>query len=1106
MNRFITSIISSIFIIGSAFAQPTSLLNKFSQIQYHANCGGWYFLSRQSGGQTLYGLADKSGNVIVSDALKYKLHKGYIEFYLIDPQKKANHDQWVNDMKQYEIQMANYNRIQAEYDAAIEAYNIKLDAAKTEATARWNARRAQVEREAKARVEAQQRQQAQQNVGGTLGIIGAVLGGINGGLEVVNAVNAVKYEPFLEQVKSERGILVKPAEPYNPYPSKPKEPDSGFYWASYSLRQPCNYTYVDYEKISEGDGYADVRTPDGMWGLVDATMYEVIRCNNKNKVFVGWQNENACKIQTNNGYGIINKNNKIIIPTQYGSLNKLGNKGYIAKKNNTVGVLGLKGDVKMPFIYQEIKEVSGLIYCKKENKWGIFTQQFEELFPCQFQNIELTKLNGNTYLLNQLKGQWGVIDFNTGKSIIPNQFNTIQTLTIGENKDCFKVTKGSHIGIYAENGSVILPTNFDNVEIKDGMLRVKKDQYSGLYTIAGSEIIPALQYNDFSAQTISADKKSLRVYNTIKDGKHGVCNQFGVELIPCEYAELVWLDNIGAYSAKKDGKYGLLSIAGDEIIPFVIPSAPSKYSSRSHNYIIYGIDYGAVDYNGTIISHFKKYNSKNEQRIAKNYEKQDKKVNFALTKIAKEKKELMDIAFQKVINSNDSELKRRNTFSFYAQNYVERIINDWQQRGEFEKVSDWKLRVNDKSRSQKIYELTVDAQKAYINLMVPTLPSDNPSIVGSYDPDNETYRIKTSYSDKGILVHVPSIDAQEFKANFNSLKKQPEFFIENDNIGLSQYHFYMSNGKKYSYNNLASLTYNLADVEYNFNPIEIDESASNKNFKGGKQTINTRSIRFGTSDIDVGIPQTTVVNEKTFAVIIANENYQQEDAVEFAYNDGQIFRQYCIKTLGLPEKNVHFRADATLNDMRFEFNWLKQIASAYEGDAKFIIYYAGHGMPDAKTKNAYLLPIDGYSSDINSGYRLSDFYDELSDLQSENVIAFMDACFSGVQRDGHALTKGERGVAITPDINAPKGNLLIFSATSGNETAHAYTEKQHGLFTYFLLKKLKEHEGPLFFGDLVNYVKKEVRTNALRNTSVSQTPTVKVASKLASKWQKIQIK
>ncbi len=1111
MKRYISIIIFMTSVLEVMLAQgiPGGLGSRFSQVQFHPECGGWYFLSEQKDGETLYGLADKNGNVIASEGRKYKLHKGYIELYLLDQQKKSEHDQWILDMKQYEIDMNNYQRVDAKYKADLSAYNAKVEAAKAEATNRYNAERARVEKVAQAQVEQEQRQRAAQTQNsGWLGALAAGLGAVSDGLAVSNAVNAVQFEPFFDQVKGERGLVVPPGKPYNPVPTKPKEPDSGYYWASYSLRQPVSYSSVEFDKISDGDGYANVKSVDGKWGLVDASMQEVIPCVNNIKVLVEWLDEDRCMVKTNDGYGILNRKNTWKIPARYSMLKKLSDKGYIARSDGKTGVIDLSGKEKLPFVYEQIDNKEGLLYCKKDGLWGVCTQSFEELYPCQFQNIRLMKLNGNPYLLTQLKGQWGAVNFNTGKYVLPNQYAGIDAVSMGKNSDCFKVSKNNVIGLNRENGSVILPAKFDDIKIQDGFYVVKSKDYTGLYNSSGIEIIPADRYTGFKAETIRIGDNSIPVFRVVGNGKQGICNVFGKELIAPEYNELVWDEKLMAFiAADSKGIYGVLSLAGDVVLPFSMSSKP-RYSRYNPNYFTYDIDYGggAVSFTGENFISFKKYNRKNSEKISKKFAKLEEKNGNAMTKVASEKHELINVAVRKVLEATQRELNRRNTFSFYARNYVERIINDWQQRGEFEKIDDWKIRVNEKTRSQKIYELTGEAQNAYIAMIRPQLPVDAPSIIGSYDPDNETYLIKTKYSASDILVHVPSVDAQEFKANFANLKREPSFFIENDGIALSEYHFTMPDGTRYSYSNQASLTYNLANVEYNFNPVEISDASANRNFKGGKQTINTRNLTFGTSDIDVGIPKSLDTSDNTFAVIIANENYQQEESVDYAYNDGSTFKQYCTKALGIPESNVHFRPDATLNDMRFEFNWIRQMADAYEGKAKFIVYYAGHGMPDAKTKDAYLLPVDGYSSDVTSGYRLSDVYESLGKLPSENVLAFVDACFSGSQRDGHSMSKGDRGVAITPDIKKPNGNLVVFSATSGNETAHAYDEKQHGLFTYYLLKKIKEHEGALKFGDLADYVKKEVNIIALRDKNLSQTPTVTPGANISLEWKKIQIK
>ena len=55
-----------------------------------------------------------------------------------------------------------------------------------------------------------------------------------------------------------------------------------------------------------------------------------------------------------------------------------------------------------------------------------------------------------------------------------------------------------------------------------------------------------------------------------------------------------------------------------------------------------------------------------------------------------------------------------------------------------------------------------------------------------------------------------------------------------------------------------------------------------------------------TSDIDENIPVTSHRAENTFAIIIANENYQNDPAVEFALSDGNTFKTYCQQRLGIP--------------------------------------------------------------------------------------------------------------------------------------------------------------------------------------------------------------
>ena len=254
------------------------------------------------------------------------------------------------------------------------------------------------------------------------------------------------------------------------------------------------------------------------------------------------------------------------------------------------------------------------------------------------------------------------------------------------------------------------------------------------------------------------------------------------------------------------------------------------------------------------------------------------------------------------------------------------------------------------------------------------------------------------------------------------------------------------------------------------------------------------------SDVDFDIPMANNISNNTFAVVISNEKYQMEKAVQYAENDGKTFADYCRKTLGLPEKNVHFVTNATLNNIKHEIKWLQDVITVYNGDAKIIFYYAGHGIPDEQNKSAYLLPIDGYGSDVTTGYALEDLYKALGSLPSKSVTVFLDACFSGAKRDGDMLASA-RGVAIKVKQNNPTGNMVVFTAAQGDETAYPYKEEGHGLFTYYLLKKLQETKGDVTLGELGDYIKTQVERQSIVTNGKLQSPSILPASSIGNGWK-----
>jgi uncharacterized caspase-like protein len=180
--------------------------------------------------------------------------------------------------------------------------------------------------------------------------------------------------------------------------------------------------------------------------------------------------------------------------------------------------------------------------------------------------------------------------------------------------------------------------------------------------------------------------------------------------------------------------------------------------------------------------------------------------------------------------------------------------------------------------------------------------------------------------------------------------------------------------------------------------------------------------------------------------------------------------------------------------MNFAIYWLGNMLKAYDGEAKAIFYYSGHGMPDENGKEAYLLPVDGFSQSSEGALSTKSLYSKLGEMPSRNIVVFLDACFSGAKRDGKMLASS-RGVAIKVKNDPVADNTVVFSAATGDETAYPYKSQKHGLFTYYVLDKIQQSGGYTTLGELSDYVTTNVKRKAvLENNGKSQTPTVIAAS------------
>lgn len=259
-------------------------------------------------------------------------------------------------------------------------------------------------------------------------------------------------------------------------------------------------------------------------------------------------------------------------------------------------------------------------------------------------------------------------------------------------------------------------------------------------------------------------------------------------------------------------------------------------------------------------------------------------------------------------------------------------------------------------------------------------------------------------------------------------------------------------------------------------------------------TANQPASLMVTSDVDEAPVAKAPPNKAAYAIVIGIEQYRLKlPEADFAVSDATLVSKYLVNVLGYPEENVVLLTNdkALQSDLsKYIEKWLP---NNVEPGSNVFVYYSGHGAPNPVTGDAYLVPYDGDPSFIDeTGYSLSRLYSALGRLRVRNVIVALDSCFSGAGGRS-VIAKGARSLVAKMKMPLATHNITVLSASSETQISSTYDEMGHGLFTYFMLKGLKNEEvinqnGSLRIKELYNYIKPQVELIARKKYNNEQVP------------------
>ena len=271
-------------------------------------------------------------------------------------------------------------------------------------------------------------------------------------------------------------------------------------------------------------------------------------------------------------YGFLDKEGKVVIPTQYDFL-QLQSEGFVAQKNGQYGWLDAAGKERWPFEYQgiEVRSDLNLVFVKQQNKWGIKDLNGNQLLEPILDDPWVEKGQPIPF---QRNGKYGYLNY-LGKEIIPCQYDYAESFA----EQMAIIGKDQLYGVTNLKNELIVPIHYDTIVRRafDENFIVGKEKKKnhplkwGLVNPKGETLL-SMTYDtiwwDYSGQS----------YVLGQNGQYGLCNKKGKELIPVQYEEVLVRDRM--IYVRQNGKQGLLNKKGQVLIP-------CKYDHISNTHGLY---------------------------------------------------------------------------------------------------------------------------------------------------------------------------------------------------------------------------------------------------------------------------------------------------------------------------------------------------------------------------------------------------------------------------------------------------------------------------------------------------------------------------------------
>ncbi len=176
-----------------------------------------------------------------------------------------------------------------------------------------------------------------------------------------------------------------------------------------------------------------------------------------------------------------------------------------------------------------------------------------------------------------------------------------------------------------------------------------------------------------------------------------------------------------------------------------------------------------------------------------------------------------------------------------------------------------------------------------------------------------------------------------------------------------------------------------------------------------------------------------------------------------AVNDATEFAEVLKKEYQFNEVYTLINENATRRNIIEKFEWLSRNITP---DDNLLIFYAGHGQFNKTLNKGYWVPVDAHTNSIADYISNNDVKTFLGGIPSKHTLLITDACFAGdIFRGSNTETypfDPSNMSRYYKEVYRKQSRLAITSG--GIEEVMDSGKENHSIFTYYLLKALKENK------------------------------------------------